>query len=65
MKLLFSKNVCHRDLKLENLLLDHKDRKSRIKVSDFGLSKESSEVCVVETYVGTPAYIAPEVSVHR
>jgi len=58
---LHSKNVCHRDLKLENLLLDHKDRKSRIKVSDFGLSKESNAVSVLETYVGTPAYIAPEI----
>ena len=59
---LLKKNVCHRDLKLENLLLDQRgSHKAKIKVSDFGLSKITSETSVLETYVGTPVYMAPEV----
>ena len=54
-------NVCHRDLKLENLLLYRKDSRGQIKVSDFGLSKVSSENSILETFVGTPVYMAPEI----
>ncbi|KAF2532206.1 hypothetical protein F2Q70_00033464, partial [Brassica cretica] len=45
--------VCHRDLKLENTLLDGSPA-PRLKICDFGYSKPKSTV-------GTPAYIAPEV----
>ncbi|GAB2299400.1 CBL-interacting protein kinase 2 [Dionaea muscipula] len=53
--------VYHRDLKLENLLLDEN---GHLKVSDFGLSalaecKRSDEL--LHTICGTPAYVAPEV----
>jgi len=58
---LHSMNVCHRDLKLENLLLVSKSRKSKIKVSDFGLSKVSNSFSVLQTFVGSPLYIAPEI----
>jgi len=58
---LHSMNVCHRDLKLENLLLYRKDSRGQIKVSDFGLSKVSSENSILETFVGTPVYMAPEI----
>ncbi|KAF3597784.1 hypothetical protein DY000_02027849 [Brassica cretica] len=47
------KQVCHRDLKLENTLLDGSPA-PRLKICDFGYSKPKSTV-------GTPAYIAPEV----
>ena len=55
--------VCHRDLKLENALLDvGPDGKAapRLKICDFGYSKSSND-SDPKTTVGTPAYIAPEV----
>ena len=59
-KYMHSKQVCHRDLKLENLLLAEPVSLSLIKVSDFGLSKVWGE-SVLQSYVGTPVYMAPEV----
>merc|ERR1719508_457607 len=58
---LHSKNVCHRDLKLENILLMEHDPASLVKVTDFGLSKQFSSTKLLETYVGTPIYMAPEI----
>lgn len=58
-----SMGVCHRDLKLENALLDvGPDGKAapRLKICDFGYSKSSND-SDPKTTVGTPAYIAPEV----
>jgi len=54
-------NVCHRDIKLENILLAEKNKVGLIKITDFGLSKLLDEQTVMNTYVGTPTYIAPEV----
>lgn len=48
--------VCHRDLKLENLLLCG----STIKIADFGLSKFVDEQNRLESYAGSPQYLAPE-----
>ncbi|KAK3276787.1 kinase super protein, variant 2 [Cymbomonas tetramitiformis] len=53
-----SEMVCHRDLKLENTLLD---QDSRVKICDFGYSKSAVYHSVPDTAVGTPTYIAPEV----
>ena len=58
---LHSKHVCHRDLKLENILLMEPGPASLVKVTDFGLSKQFSSTNLLETFVGTPAYMAPEV----
>ena len=58
---LHSKNICHRDLKLENILLAKSGPTSRIKVTDFGLSKKWSSTSLLKTFVGTPTYMAPEV----
>ncbi|GAX75067.1 hypothetical protein CEUSTIGMA_g2511.t1 [Chlamydomonas eustigma] len=54
--------VCHRDLKLENTLLDGNPA-PRLKICDFGYSKSALDSQPKST-VGTPAYIAPEV-LHR
>lgn len=59
---LHSKGVCHRDLKLENILLDKSSSGVPIiKVCDFGYSKSSLLHSAAKSTVGTPAYIAPEV----
>eukprot|EP01018_Ginkgo_biloba_P035077 Gb_04315 [translate_table: standard] len=54
------KQICHRDLKLENTLLDGSPA-PRLKICDFGYSKSSILHSQPKSTVGTPAYIAPEV----
>ncbi|TYG92720.1 hypothetical protein ES288_A11G054300v1 [Gossypium darwinii] len=53
--------VCHRDLKLENTLLDGSPA-PRLKICDFGYSKSSVLHSQPKSTVGTPAYIAPEIA---
>lgn len=53
-------HICHRDLKLENTLLDGSTA-PRVKICDFGYSKSSVFHSQPKSTVGTPAYIAPEV----
>ncbi|MBA0612815.1 hypothetical protein Godav_013366 [Gossypium davidsonii] len=55
-----SMEICHRDLKLENTLLDGSTA-PRVKICDFGYSKSSVLHSQPKSTVGTPAYIAPEV----
>ncbi|KAF3682508.1 Serine/threonine-protein kinase SAPK2 [Capsicum annuum] len=56
--------ICHRDLKLENTLLDGSSTQ-RLKICDFGYSKAMKHNPALHSQpkstVGTPAYIAPEV----
>ncbi|KAF2308689.1 hypothetical protein GH714_012940 [Hevea brasiliensis] len=55
-----SMEICHRDLKLENTLLDGSPT-PRLKICDFGYSKSALLHSQPKSTVGTPAYIAPEV----
>mmetsp|Transcript_17840 Transcript_17840/g.36017 ORF Transcript_17840/g.36017 Transcript_17840/m.36017 type:complete len:557 (+) Transcript_17840:383-2053(+) len=57
----FTLKVCHRDIKLENLLFT--DLRTRnIKIIDFNLSSAfKGTECMVDTARGTPQYAAPEV----
>ena len=52
------KKIIHRDIKLENILLD---AKGNVKICDFGVSKIVKQGEVIKDKTGTPAYIAPEV----
>jgi len=55
-----SKNIVHRDLKPENLLLEDNSDYTRIKLTDFGLSRIYDSP-YMSTACGTPGYIAPEI----
>ncbi|XP_017490653.1 PREDICTED: serine/threonine-protein kinase MARK2-like [Rhagoletis zephyria] len=52
------KNIVHRDLKAENLLLDIN---MNIKIADFGFSNHFKIGELLATWCGSPPYAAPEV----
>ena len=53
-----SKQAVHRDIKLENALLDRNKR--LLKITDFGYAKTAQD-SLPKSEVGTPNYAAPEV----
>jgi len=60
LELLQTKNIIYRDLRPENILLDHK---GFLRLIDFGFAK----VCEGKTYTvcGTPEYMAPEIFLNQ
>lgn len=54
--------VVHRDLKLENVLLDGE---LRVKLCDLGFVRENTEGRLLETFCGTTGYASPEMLAGR
>mmetsp|Transcript_5606 Transcript_5606/g.16698 ORF Transcript_5606/g.16698 Transcript_5606/m.16698 type:complete len:427 (-) Transcript_5606:115-1395(-) len=52
------RSICHRDLKLENLLCS---KSGRLVIADFGLSSSFRPSNLLSECLGSPHYIAPEV----
>lgn len=49
------KQICHRDIKLDNLIYD---KNKQVKIIDFGFAISSKDR--LKNYCGTPSYMAPE-----
>lgn len=55
---LHSKCIAHRDIKLENVMLDHR---GNVKLIDFGFSTQIPNTQKIKLFCGTPSYMAPEI----
>jgi MAP/microtubule affinity-regulating kinase len=53
-----SMNICHRDIKLENILLIEDDI---VKLIDFGFAVKTNKETYQKLFCGTPSYMAPEI----
>ena len=56
----YSCDVCHRDVKPENIMFSEKNNISSLKLLDFGLSSDSFESKLRLQNCGTLTYMAPE-----
>ena len=56
------RSVIHRDIKLDNILLDCE---KGVKICDFGVSKIIKKGQVIKEQCGTPAYLAPEIIIDK
>ncbi|KAK9764265.1 hypothetical protein K7432_008374 [Basidiobolus ranarum] len=58
---LHDRNICHRDLKLENVLIQEDHDNLTVKLSDLGLAEYVSDISYLSSRCGTEEYCAPEI----
>jgi hypothetical protein len=56
-----ARRVCHRDLKLENLMLSTTGDNAEVKLIDFGFCKIFNNMDGMYAILGSPYYVAPEI----
>lgn len=54
---LHEKNIIHRDLKCENILIN---QDNKCQIADFGFARKMEEDSISSTFCGSAAYAAPE-----
>ena len=54
-----SMKICHRDLKLENILISDRQK---VKIIDLGFSIRQSDDTKLRIFCGTSTYMAPEIT---
>ena len=57
-KYLHSKNIYHRDIKLENLIINENNT---VKIIDFGFATITQKTKLLNFFCGTPSYMPPEI----
>ncbi len=57
-----SRSIAHRDIKLENILLDEHNN---IRIIDFGFSTCIPNAKKIKIFCGTPSYMAPEIVLRK
>ena len=56
---LHEKGIAHRDIKLDNILIE--DKTNMIKIIDFGFATDNLYIIKSKLFCGTPPYMAPEI----
>jgi len=56
-----TRNLIHRDLKPQNLLLSSMAPTANLKIADFGFARYMQQQDLAETLCGSPLYMAPEI----
>ena len=54
---LHDRNIAHRDIKTENILIEED---GYLKLIDYGLAKKLGGDQLTKSFCGTPEYLAPE-----
>ena len=61
MKSFHDLNISHRDIKLENVLVDLQSDNIETKIIDFGFATQVADPSTKQTaFCGTPAYMSPQ-----
>ena len=55
-------NIVHRDLKIENILIDTQNNNNSIKIIDFGFASYCQKDQKIQFECGTPQYMCPDLT---